>query len=68
MNELEKMKNMVSKSLFGVSISEAHSRGLCLNCRQPYMERCYSEAGVREYAISGFCEICFDNLFKNSTD
>lgn len=34
--------------------------GLCISCHKPALPRCYSEAGRREYSISGLCEKCFD--------
>jgi hypothetical protein len=37
--------------------------GNCISCRMPARPRCYSQAGLNEYAISGMCEICFDELF-----
>jgi hypothetical protein len=42
--------------------------GTCLECGQPAIPKCYSDAGRREYRISGYCEECFDNLFKGSDD
>lgn len=38
--------------------------GLCIECHQPALPRCYSEAGRREYSISGLCERCFDSTFS----
>ena len=37
--------------------------GLCISCREPALPKCYSEAGRREYSISGMCEKCFDEMF-----
>lgn len=34
--------------------------GLCISCHEPAIPKCYSEAGRREYSISGLCEKCFD--------
>ena len=42
---------------------EAWKTGVCVQCRQPALPKCYSEAGRREYRISGMCEECFDALF-----
>lgn len=38
--------------------------GICFNCELPALPRCYSNAGKREFFISGLCEKCFDNLFQ----
>jgi len=36
--------------------------GMCISCREPALPKCYSEAGRREYGISGLCEKCFDAI------
>lgn len=46
----------------------------CINCKEirfhaPYDHaltggHVYSQAGLQETAITGYCEFCFDNLFK----
>lgn len=41
----------------------AKRAGVCLQCDRPALERCYSDAGRREYRISGYCEPCYDRLF-----
>ena len=33
---------------------------LCINCHQPAFERCTTEAGKREVAISHLCESCWE--------
>lgn len=38
------------------------ARGICISCKQPARERCYSAAGRREFRFSGLCEVCFDEL------
>ena len=63
MNMLEKLKEKVSKDLFGLSRKEAIEKGICLQCREPALEKCYSNAGRREFFISGLCEKCFDKMF-----
>jgi hypothetical protein len=42
---------------------EAQGTGLCVDCGLPALPRCYSEAGRREFTISGLCEKCFDSAF-----
>jgi hypothetical protein len=64
MNELEKFKNELSLEAHGITKAEAHSKGVCINCKEPAEPKCYSVAGRREYLISGMCEVCFDSLFK----
>lgn len=40
------------------------AKGICFHCGQPAWPRCSTLAGKREFAISGMCEICFDEMFK----
>lgn len=63
-NTLNTLTNSISKEVFGISREEALSTGICVQCRQPAMQNCYSPAGRREYAISGLCEKCFDEIMK----
>jgi hypothetical protein len=46
----------------GMTKAEAHSQGICVKCRKPPLFR--TENGIREYSISGMCEVCWDDLFK----
>lgn len=41
---------------------EAVRIGLCVECRRPAVEHCYSPAGRREFSTSGLCEECFDRI------
>lgn len=45
-------------------IKQCRSEGLCVVCGRDPEGRIYSEAGAREWKISGCCEICFDEMFK----
>jgi len=53
----------LTKDKFEISVNEAFDKGLCVNCLEPAIPKCYSGAGLREYEISGLCEKCFDDLF-----
>lgn len=35
---------------------------LCIRCKKPAYERCYSDLGRQEVSITGFCELCFDEI------
>jgi hypothetical protein len=59
---LQDFKDSFSRNLFGKTVKEATSTGTCINCEKNAMENCYSEAGRREYYISGLCEKCFDKI------
>lgn len=59
---LQDFKDDISRIATGMTRAEAHAKGVCVKCRKP--PTWYSEAGEREYHISGMCEPCFDELFK----
>lgn len=53
---------------YGETIQQAENRGVCIRCKQPASPRCYSEAGRREYHLSGLCELCFDEMIQEPED
>jgi hypothetical protein len=53
---------------FNQKKEKAKEQGLCVICGKPALDNCYSEAGVREYQISGTCEKCFDEMFQEEDD
>jgi hypothetical protein len=61
-NSLQEFKNAPAKSIYGQTKDEVNATGLCIQCKFSALERCYSEAGRREYQISGLCEKCFDSI------
>jgi len=65
MKGLQYLKDELSKDLYGKTTDQAIDSGLCIQCNQPAIPiRCYSEAGIKEFYISGLCEICFDEITK----
>jgi hypothetical protein len=61
---MKELKDMMARENFGISISMAQEKGICIECKEPALEKCYSEAGRKEYSISGLCEQCFDIICK----
>lgn len=59
---LDDFKNEVSKKLYGKTIKEAIESERCIQCDGFYLTNCYSKAGIKEFFISGLCEICFDKI------
>lgn len=43
-------------------------KGLCIDCGKEGLKNCVSEAGKREFMISGICEVCFDKMFADNSD
>ena len=62
MNQLDKLKETTAKAAFGKTKKEVLKKGTCISCREQALPKCYSEAGRREYQISGLCELCFDEI------
>lgn len=54
-----------AKELYGITKEEAHEKGICVDCKEPALPKCYSVAGRDEYRISGLCEQCFDAMFTD---
>ena len=61
---LQKLKDGLAENIYGKEVKEDRKKGLCIQCRESALEKCYSEAGRREYCISGLCEGCWDNMMK----
>jgi hypothetical protein len=57
-------KSAIADGEMKMTREEALAKGLCVVCGEPALAKCYSEAGRREYQISGSCESCFDEMFK----
>ena len=57
--KLQDFKDALSQTEHGMTAHEAQGAGLCVVCKKP--PTFYSEAGRREFGISGMCEPCFDD-------
>ena len=61
---LQDFKDNLSRMATGMTKDEAVKVGICIECKQPDpLSRCKTDAGKREYYISGVCEECFDKMF-----
>jgi hypothetical protein len=60
MSTLQDFKDNISREVHGISIKEAIENGICISCKRPPIF--YSEAGRKEYRITGLCEPCFDKI------
>ena len=64
MSNLAKFKQNLQEEIYGKASTEHRAKGFCIQCKQSALKNCYSEAGRREFKISGLCEKCFDAMFK----
>jgi len=61
---LQNFKDNLSRNLYGMTTKEANEKGICIQCREKAIPKCYSEAGKKEFYISGLCELCFDSILR----
>ena len=59
---MRSVKDALALEIFGRTVTEAHDKGVCVKCGQSPDDNCYSDAGRREWCISGLCEKCFDEI------
>lgn len=62
---MDDVKDNLSRAATGMTKAEAHAQGICIECKQPWQPKTHTDAGQREYQISGVCEECFDRLFAD---
>ena len=59
---LKEWQDGIAKAAFGMTKAECQEATICISCKMPVINRIQSDAGWREYGISGLCEICFDSI------
>ena len=70
---LDNFVNDIALKLYGMTIANARQRNICIDCKSPIRDergedetgepgQIYSDAGWKEYRISGLCETCYDNM------
>ena len=64
MNNLEQLKKNMQDDCYGEDSTDNRTKGLCIDCKEPAIPKCYSQAGISEYRISGLCEECYDKIFE----
>lgn len=55
--------NGILEKIFGKNTKQYIKKGICIRCGRD-KDLYYSEAGKREFEISGLCEYCFDKIFE----
>ena len=69
--ELEHYLDLIASKFSTTPRQEARARSECLGCHKVITDAefaTWSEAGQREFDISGFCEPCFDALFADDDE
>ena len=62
MSSLQDFKDNFAKDLYGMTTQEAIDKDICIQCKKP--PTFHSDAGRKEYQITGLCEPCFDDITK----
>jgi hypothetical protein len=55
-------KFKMAEYAFGAGAIAAWREGKCIDCREEALPKCYTDAGRREFEISGTCEVCYDKI------
>jgi len=61
---IPKIIETLGQAVYGKSPKECIEKGICIECGEEALPKCYSDAGKREFRISGLCERCFDKTFE----
>jgi len=59
---LQNFKKNLQEEIYGKESHVNREKGLCIQCKEPAIPNCYSQAGKDEFKISGLCEKCFDKI------
>ena len=68
MTDLDKRKAKLADDVAAVGKlhpDDAKRLGVCWNCGLAPDGRITTQAGAREFKISGMCEVCFDETFPD---
>ena len=57
-----KYRDKLGNALFGMTPAQAIEKNICIQCNKP--PRFKTEAGKKEYQLTGMCEYCFDDEFQ----
>jgi hypothetical protein len=62
-NNVRNMLDNMTSTIYGRSASESIEQDICVSCGKPAVEFT-DELSRREFAISGMCQKCQDNIFN----
>lgn len=62
MDNLNEFKDNMARSLFGRTRTESQEKRICVMCGKE-AKQFKDVLSEKEYAISGICQICQDNIF-----
>lgn len=65
MRTMKDFKNEMCKAVYGISLTEAHDKKICVNCKKSAWKLIRNEKEMAEYRISGLCGECYDSIFQD---
>lgn len=54
--------DILYKEKYGISLSEAHKKQICIKCRKPITSEKLDEETKLDYEIEGLCLVCQNRL------
>ena len=61
---LQDFQTTLDEQCYGKDFKKNKAEGLCIDCKEPAIPKCYSNAERKEFQISGLCEECFNKLMS----
>lgn len=62
--EMQEFVDGFSRDTFGISLSDAQAKLVCIDCRTNVTNTFRDALSVKEYGISGLCQNCQDRYFR----
>ena len=66
--QIKRVMDDLAIQMFGISVGAALEQGVCVQCKEAALPKCYSDLGRSEYTISGLCESCFDEITRGPVE
>ena len=64
----QELMDMLAMDTFGMTQVDAQESGICIDCKEPAVDKCHSELDLREYSISGMCGECYTLNMETSDE
>ena len=61
-SSLAAFKLSMQKNLFGITLADAHTRNICIKCKEAIIPRLKCLEDESEWRISGLCPECFEEM------
>ena len=59
---MRKLKDNIAKAFHGMTMTEVLEKGICVDCRKSIAGTFKDDLSVKEYHISGLCQVCQDSV------